>query len=288
VEPFLDDPHTIAAGGTVRIANGCTVEGGFVTRVDLPTDPLALMQIVEYLRAFLFGRLGWSAVNAMLVISGAFGVFRREAVIRAGGYRSDTLGEDMELVLRLHRLYRTEGRPYRIVFVPEPICWTEAPESLRVLKSQRVRWQRGLAESLMMNRELLFHRRGGWPGWVAMPFMIAFEWLSPLLELGGYLFMIAGSLLGVVSWSATWVFLVLALGLGILLSVNALLLEELSFHIYTRFRHTALLVLVAVLENFGYRQLIGWYRLVGLARWALGSEAHWGKMTRSASWQKKN
>ena len=287
VEPFLENPNAIAAGGTVRVANGCTVEGGFLTKVGMPSSPLALFQIVEYLRAFLFGRLGWSPMNAVLVISGAFGLFRRNAVVEVGGYRTDTVGEDMELVVRLHRHYRTRRLPYRIVFVAEPICWTEAPETLRVLRSQRVRWQRGLSESLTMNRGLLLHPRGGAPGWIAMPFMIAFEWLSPLLELAGYVFMIGGWLAGIVSAAATAAFMLVAVGFGVLLSVSALLLEEIDFRIYPGFRHVAALLAAAVAENLGYRQLVSWYRLVGLARWATGRKATWGKMTRSAAWQKK-
>ena len=167
--PFLEDPTTIASGGTIRLANGCRVSEGFLEEVGMPGSWLARIQIVEYLRAFLFGRLGWSPLNAMLIVSGAFGLFRRNVVIEAGGYRTDTVGEDMELVVRLHRLHRLARKPYRIVFVPDPICWTEAPESLTVLRSQRSRWQRGLLESLTLNRRLLFHPRGGAPGWLAFP-----------------------------------------------------------------------------------------------------------------------
>ena len=286
VEPFLESPHAIAAGGTVRVANGCTVEGGFLTKVGLPSNPLALFQIVEYLRAFLFGRLGWSPMNAVLVISGAFGLFRRSAVVEAGGYRTDTVGEDMELVVRLHRHYRIRRARYRIVFVAEPICWTEAPETLRVLKNQRARWQRGLSESLSLNRGLLLHPRGGAPGWVAMPFAVVFEWLSPILELAGYAFMIGGWLAGIVSGAAAAAFMLAAVGFGVLLSVSALLLEELDYRIYPNFGHVAVLLLAAIAENLGYRQLISWYRLVGLAHWVTGRKPTWGKMTRSAAWQK--
>ena len=145
------------------------------SRAGLPRNPLAIIQVVEYLRAFLFGRLGWSPMNAVLCISGAFGLFHKETVIAAGGFRTDTVGEDMELVMRLHRFLRHQGKPYRIVFVPDPVCWTEAPESRRVLRSQRIRWQRGLAESLSLNRELLFSKKGGVLGWVAFPFAVLFE-----------------------------------------------------------------------------------------------------------------
>ena len=285
VDPFLEDPTMIACGGTVRIANGCRVEAGFLTEVDLPKKLLPMFQIVEYLRAFLFGRLGWTTMNAVLVISGAFGVFRRQSVIEAGGYRSDCMGEDMELVVRLHRLHRAARTPYRISFVPDPICWTEAPESLKVLQSQRIRWQRGLSESLAMNRGLLFHRRGGAVGWVAMPFMLLFEWVSPLIEVSGYVFMLAGFALGWVAFEALALFFLVALGFGILLSVSALLLEELSFHVYRKPRQLFALLGIVVLENFGYRQLTTFYRLIGLWRWAIGSKANWGTMTRAGNCQ---
>lgn len=287
LKPFQEDPLTIAAGGIIRIANGCAVSGGFLTRAGLPRNWLALFQIVEYLRAFLFGRLGWSPMNAMLVISGAFGLFKKEAVITAGGYRHDTIGEDMELVVRLHRQYRLAGIPYRITFVPDPVCWTEAPESLRVLKSQRVRWQRGLADSLLMNRELLFHRRGGAVGWVAFPFMLLFEWLGPAIEVVGYVLMTLAYAFGLMSWQAFAAFMLFAIGFGILLSLTALLLEELSFQIYPHTRQVLLLLLAAIAENFGYRQLTSYWRLLGLWKWMRGSQVKWGEMTRTASWQKQ-
>lgn len=279
-EPFLRDPTVVAAGGTVRVANGCQVSGGFLTRVGLPTNTLALFQVVEYLRAFLFGRLGWSAMNGMLIISGAFGVFRKDAVVLAGGYRVNTIGEDMELVVRMHRLLRARGQPYRIEFVPDPVCWTEAPEDLRTLRNQRIRWQRGLAESLTANWGLLFSRNGGVPGRVAFPFMLLFEWLGPLVELGGYAFMIFAFFTGLISWQAFGAFLFVAIGLGILLSASGLLLEEMSFHIYPRGKQLLALGAIVILENFGYRQLNAWWRLIGMWRWATQREASWGAMQR--------
>jgi cellulose synthase/poly-beta-1,6-N-acetylglucosamine synthase-like glycosyltransferase len=270
VEPFLDDPTAIASGGTVRIANGCTVSGGHLEKVALPGNLLALLQIVEYLRAFLFGRLGWASLNAVLVISGAFGVFRKDVVVEAGGYRADTIGEDMELVVRLHRILRARGTPYAIHFVPDPICWTEAPEDLEALRAQRIRWQRGLAESLHRNRELLFMGRGGAERWLAVPFFLIFECYGPLIEVAGYVFMAAMWALGLISGAAFLAFLALAFSLGFLLSASALLLEELSFHLYPRFSQMALLALIAVVENLGYRQLVSVWRLVGLTRWLRG------------------
>ncbi|MBA5875311.1 MAG: glycosyltransferase [Nitrospira sp. CR1.2] len=285
VQPFLDDHRTVASGGTVRIANGCRVQDGFLTKIGLPTNLLALFQIVEYLRAFLFGRLGWSPLNAMLIISGAFGIFRKEVVVTVGGYRSDTIGEDMELVVRLHRHLRLNGTPYRITFVPDSVCWTEAPEDLRTLKNQRIRWQRGLCESLTKNLDLMCHPKGGTIGWLAFPFMAVFEWIGPVIEVLGYCFLVLSFVWGQVSLQAWSILLVAAIGLGLLLSVNALLLEEMSFHVYPTQRDVLRLLLAAVLENFGFRQLNSVWKLIGLYQWIRGKKATWGIMTRTASWQ---
>lgn len=287
VQPFLEDPTTVASGGCIRVANGCRVEGGFLVKAGLATKPLAVLQTVEYLRAFLFGRLGWSPLNAMLIISGAFGVFNKEKVIEAGGYRTDTVGEDMELVVRLHRINREKKQPYKIVFVPDPICWTEVPESLKTLRSQRIRWQRGLGESLMLNRKLLLHRNSGLVGWAAFPYMLIFELLGPLLEVAGYVFMVACFFLGLLNGHAMMIFLFLSVGMGTLLSLTALLLEELSYRVYTRFRDLAVLFLAVVAENFGYRQLLATWRAFDLIRWMLGSKAKWGDMKRSGAWSKE-
>lgn len=284
VQPFLEDPYVIASGGTVRVANGCVVRDGFMVQAGLPRNLLALFQVAEYLRAFLFGRLGWSPLNAMLIISGAFGVFNKERVIEAGGYRTDTLGEDMELVVRLHRLMRLNRRLYKIVFVPDPICWTEVPEDLKTLRSQRIRWQRGLGESLWRNRALLFHPRSGLIGWLAFPFALFFEYLGPLIEIGGYLYMALALMLGNVGLSTFGAFLALSVGLGLLLSLTALLIEEVSFHVYSRPSQLLGLVCAVVLENFGYRQLASWWRLAGLVESLTRRKGAWGKMKRSGAW----
>lgn len=217
VQPFLEDERTVAAGGTVRIANGSKVRGGFLLEAGIPGSLLARFQIVEYLRAFLFGRLGWSPLNAVLIISGAFGLFDRERVAEVGGYSTTTVGEDMELVVRLHRYHRERKIPYRIRYLPDPICWTEAPEDLGTLGRQRSRWQRGLAESLSRHVRLAFGRRGGAPGHLAWPFMTLFEWLGPLVELAGYAFMIGGFAMGIISPVALTVFLLVAIGMGMAL-----------------------------------------------------------------------
>ena len=287
VRPFMEDSTTVACGGVIRVLNGCTARNGFLEKVELPGKFLPMFQNVEYLRAFLFGRMGWSPFNALTIISGAFGVFYKERVIAIGGYRSDTVGEDMDLVVRLHRALRAEGRAYRISFVPDPICWTEVPGDLKSLKGQRIRWQRGLAESIVPNLGLMFSRRGGTVGWLAFPFMIVFELLGPVVEVLGYVAMVVLWALDMIPLQSFLVFLFLAIGMGVLLSTNAIFLEELSFQMYPRLGQQLKLFAAAVLENFGYRQLVSFWRLTGLVRWCFSGESrsHWGQIARDGSWQ---
>lgn len=282
VRPFLEDRRTVAVGGIVRIINGCEVRDGNLVKTALPRNWLALFQIMEYLRAFLFGRMGWESTNGILIISGAFGLFRKEAVISVGGYRHNSIGEDMELVVRIHRIFSAQRRPYRVHFIPDPICWTEAPEDLKTLKNQRVRWQRGLAESLWMNKGLLFAKNSGVAGWLAFPFMFFFEMLGPLIELTGLILMIVIYCLGLMEFYAFAAFMILVLGLGLLLSCVALLLEEMSYRIYRRPSDLLRLFLAAVIENFGYRQLNSYWRLIGLLKWLFRTESKWGVMKRNA------
>jgi len=280
VQPFLDDPHLICCGGTVRVANGSRIEAGLMVEPRLSKSPLALFQTIEYLRAFLFGREGWSPLGALLIVSGAFGIFERRALLDVGGYRPQTIGEDMELTVRLHRKFKAWKRPYKIRFISQPICWTEAPEDLKTLRNQRIRWQRGLLESLSLNRSLCFNPRGGTVSWLAFPFFVIFEALGPLIEVSAYLMITLGFLLGFVSAQSASIFFLVSVGLGVLLSVSALFLEELSFRVYPHYRQLALLTLMAVLENFGYRQLNSWWRLVGTWQWLMGKQAAWGEMQR--------
>ena len=285
VRPFLEDPRTVACGGTVRIINGCVVRGGVLEKVGLPRNPLALVQVVEYLRAFLGGRLGWSAINAMLIVSGAFGVFHRDTVVAAGGFRSDVIGEDMEMTVRLHRKLAERGTRYRVAFIPDPVCWTDAPEDVATLAKQRKRWHRGLAESLWENRSLCFAKGSGGAGWIAFPFFVLFELLSPVIEVGGFIVMGTAFALGMMTGLSFLAFVAAAFSLGIMLSTTALLLEELSFHTYPKARQVLALFVVAILENFGYRQVMSVWKLQALYGWLTGQRILWGDMKRTANWQ---
>jgi cellulose synthase/poly-beta-1,6-N-acetylglucosamine synthase-like glycosyltransferase len=279
-KPIIDDPDlVVAAGGIVRIANGCTVERGQVLDVRLPKSRLATFQVVEYFRAFLVGRVGWSRLKSLLIISGAFGLFRREAVEAVGGWRTDTVGEDAELVVRMHRHLRERDEDYRIEFVPDPVCWTEAPESLRVLSRQRRRWQRGLAETLWSHKRMFGRPRYGALGMVALPYFVLFELIGPIFELTSFVVLPLAYALGMLDAAILVAFAVVAVLLGVLLSVAALALEEFSFRRHPHSREVMRMLVYAVTENFGYRQLVDWWRLQGLWDVVRGKQG-WGDMKR--------
>jgi cellulose synthase/poly-beta-1,6-N-acetylglucosamine synthase-like glycosyltransferase len=264
-EPILDDPdRVIATGGIVRIANGSTIDHGRVTGVRLPANPLAVLQVLEYFRAFLIGRVGWTRLNALLIISGAFGLFQREAVEEVGGFATDTVGEDMELVVRLHRYYRARGLPYRIEFVADPVCWTEVPEDIRSLSRQRRRWHRGLGQTLWQHRRAVGNPRYGAFGLLALPYFVLFEFLGPVIETFGAALTVVAFAVGDLSTRSFVAFLLLAFLVGIVLSIAALALEEFNFRRHQRTRDVVSMVFYSVFENFGYRQLNDLWRVLAL------------------------
>ena len=279
VRPFLYATDVVATGGTIRVVNGSEVKFGRVVRTRVPTNALAGIQVVEYLRAFLFGRLGWNRLGGNIIISGAFGLFRRESVLSAGGYLHDTVGEDMELVLRLKRLSYERGGPGRIAFVPDPVAWTEVPESLKVLGRQRDRWHRGLADVLWRHRRMALNPRYGVTGLVVYPYYAAVELLAPVFEAVGLISLAVGLFLGIVDWNFAALFYLTAYGLGTALTAFTLILEDISFHRYETFRDRALLLWWALLENFGYRQITVYWRLRGLWKFLRGRK-DWGAMER--------
>lgn len=279
VRPFLEDETTLAAGGIIRIVNDCTIRSGAVEEIRLPRNMLAKFQVLEYLRAFLSGRMGWSAINATLIISGAFGVFKRSAVVEVGGYATDTVGEDMELVVKLHRSFRERKIPYNITFVPDPVAWTECPESTKILGRQRDRWQRGLFEVLTRHKVMFMNPRYGRIGLVAYPYFFVLEMLGPAIEMPGYFLFALTLLFGTVSSSYLVAFLMVAIVFGFALSIFSIALEELTFRRYPKFTDLLKLFLLAIVENIGYRQLTIYWRIHGFIS-ALRKVEGWGKMER--------
>ncbi|HXE74027.1 MAG TPA: glycosyltransferase [Candidatus Xenobia bacterium] len=277
--PVYNDRTVVASGGVVRLANGSVFANGRLQEARLPRSPLELLQVVEYLRAFLWGRQGWSALGGLLIISGAFGIFRRELVLEIGGFRTRTVGEDMDLVVRLHRRLRQRGKPYVVRFVPDPICWTEAPASLRQLSCQRRRWQQGLGQSLWHSRDLLFSRRGGRIGWFIFPYQIVFEFFGPLIETLGLISVAASAALGLLNQEYFFRLFLFAYLFGTFISMAAVYLEDLSYHRYRRASEVARLLLISLFDYFPYRLLINLFRIQGMFDF-FRQRARWGELAR--------
>lgn len=280
-KPFGDDPLRVAAcGGVVRIANGCKVVGGRVVDVRMPRQWLVRIQVVEYLRAFLMGRTGWSRMGGLVVISGAFGIFRRDLVVKIGGMAHDTIGEDAELVVRLHHYLRERGDDYRVIFVAEPVSWSEAPSTWEVLGRQRRRWHRGIAEILSKHRRMIGNPRYGRIGLFALPYYVAFELLAPFIELAALVLLPLGLWVGAVDTDFAWRFALVAYGYGLLVSLVSLFIEEISFHRYPAWSDLFRGVTAAILENFGYRQILAIWQVRGAVGAWRGKQAVWGTMNR--------
>ena len=277
--PIIESSNMAAVGGIVRIANGCKFEKGRILEVKTPKKLLPNFQIVEYLRAFITTRTAWSKLNCLLIISGAFGMFRRRDLILAGGYADDTVGEDMELTTRIHRVLRENDRDYRISFIPDPIAWTEVPDTLKVLGRQRDRWHRGLIDTVLRHRKMLFNPKYGIVGTVAMPYFFLFEFFGPVVEILGYAAFAIGLALGLLNLPFALAFFVAAVGLGAFLSVAAVFLEELRLERYPSWRDLAKLTFFGILENFGYRQLNTLWRFVAIFSF-LRRNKQWGDMQR--------
>lgn len=264
-EPFMnDDGRLVAVGGAIRIANGSVVRSGHIETIGLSPRWLPRFQVVEYMRAFLTARVANAELGILTLISGAFGIFRRSVVVEIGGYRHDTVGEDLELVMRIHRRMREQKRSYRIAFVPEVVCWTEAPETLKGLRNQRSRWQQGALETLVAHRRMVGNPRYGRIGMIAMPLLVLEDLLGPPLELAGYLIIPVCYGLGILSPELALAFLSLTFVYGTAISIGTLALEEKQLRRTPNARDLGRIALASLVENFGYRQINLWFRLRGI------------------------
>jgi cellulose synthase/poly-beta-1,6-N-acetylglucosamine synthase-like glycosyltransferase len=252
----------IACGGVVRVLNDIRLSDEItIGKIDLSSKSLVLFQIVEYLRGFLFGRVGWDVLNSLLILSGTFSLFNKQTIIECGGFKVGNVSEDMEMIVRLHHYKRKQKKPYRIRFISDPICWTEVPESIRMLARQRRRWHLGLIQSIVENREMFLNPRFGTIGLIVVPYYVFFEILGPVIEISGYFVVLLSWVFGLLSVKFLLLFLTLAVLYGIFLSTAGIFLEELTYRRYPRWRHLFRLLLYGVLENFGYRQMNALWRL---------------------------
>ncbi|MDD6203941.1 MAG: glycosyltransferase family 2 protein [Firmicutes bacterium] len=264
---FLKNTDTIVAGGLVRIANGFKIRDGRIRGFSMPSKMIERFQIVEYYRSFLSGRVSWGATNSMLIVSGAFGVFKKQAVIEVGGYKTNTVGEDMEIVVRLHKYMRANRRKYKIIFCEDAVCWTQGPMSVADIRSQRRRWQIGLLDTLISHASMFLNPRYGIIGLLAIPYNWIFELLGAVVEVLGYFIIPFSLVLGELNMFFFIMYFILAVLLGIILSIGSLILEQYTRKSTMSAKQCLSLSLYAMLENFGYRQMITLFRVEGLLKY---------------------
>ncbi|NWF75585.1 MAG: glycosyltransferase [Nitrospirae bacterium] len=257
----------VACGGVVRILNGVEIKNGEIIEIKLPRCHLIMFQIVEYLRAFLFGRVGWDAVNSILILSGTFSLFNKATVIAVGGYNKKHVSEDMELIVKLHRYHRKHKKPYRIKFISDPICWSEAPDNLKMLGRQRRRWHVGLMQSIMEHKGIIFNPRYGSLGLLIFPYYLFFEMMGPIVELVGYIVVPLSFIFGIINIDYFILFLILAIFYGVFLSTIGIFLEEITYKRYPKWSDLFKLLLFGILENFGYRQINSFWRFQAIFRY---------------------
>ncbi len=279
MRPVIRSPlNTVASGGIVRVLNGCEVRDGQVGKITLPKSRLARFQVVEYLRSFLFGRTGWDLLGGTLIVSGAFAVFHRETVLDVGGFSHDTVTEDMDLIVQIHHWAVKNQRRLNLSFTSDPVCWTECPVNLKMLGKQRRRWQMGLCQTLWKHSEMLFNHRYGLVGNFSFPFHLYVEALGAVAEFLGYFMVPLAIIFAMVPATIYLLFVLLSLAYGGLLSVGAVLLEELTYRRYPRYRDLAILLWYALIESIGYRQLVLYFRFEGVVRFLAGFRS-WEKVT---------
>jgi biofilm PGA synthesis N-glycosyltransferase PgaC len=287
VRVYMENPkETIAIGGNVRVATGNLIEDGVVKEVRLPTKFLPMVQNIEYLKSFLGGRIGWSSLNGMLIVSGAFGLFRKDALIEVGGYRDGFPGEDMNIIIKLHKYMLDRNLPYRIVFCPDAVCWTQAPDTLDILGSQRKRWSRGTLKNIWMYRSMMFIPKYKIVGFLSLPYLFFFEMLQPYIRVTGFMALIGFSItagVNLASLKVMVVFLLVNVLSSVFFSCSTLLIEEMSFRRYHKLSDLLKMIYYSMLMPFGYDQLNVWWKFMGHVELAQKKNA-WGTMVRK-SWQ---
>ncbi|MCD2423420.1 glycosyltransferase family 2 protein [Niabella pedocola] len=288
VKPFMEatTQRVIASGGVIRIANSSLVEHGSLVKVKLPKDYLPRMQTLEYIRAFLLGRMAWSRLNGLLLISGAFGAFDKEIVIKCGGYNRNTVGEDMELVVRMRRYMEERKEPYKVTYIPDPLCWTEAPASYKVLGRQRNRWIRGTYETLKFHKVMFFNPRYRLLGMVSYPYWFFFELLAPVIEFLGFIAFLVMVFAGLVDWELFFALFAVVIGFNYLYSVFAVYMEVKTYNQYRRKTDIAKLLLTSLSEPFNFHPFVVWSSIRGLVD-ILRNQHSWGDMAREGFDKKK-
>lgn len=276
VEPFLEDDQMVAVGGDVKISNNLVIDNGEILSIEKPEKLIVIFQIIEYLRVFLNSRISLNGINGNLIISGAFGLYNKQAVVNVGGYTNGLMGEDMEIIMKIHSFYLKNKISYKTSYVPDAICWTQVPEEVKVLKRQRRRWHVGLAQSLKRHRYMFLNPKYGLIGMVSFPYFLFFEYLTPFLEVIGLVTITLSFLLGIIDLNFFLFYLLVYMGFNIIVSMISIIIERYMFSSTMTNKITFQLILFSILESFGYRQIISLFRMGNIFK----KSHNWGEMTR--------
>ncbi len=287
VKPFLEEEggkRVITSGGVVRVANNCEIKGGRITKVIFPKKLLAKFQVLEYLRAFTLGRIAWSKIDGLLIISGAFGLFDRKIVESVGGYDTSTVGEDLELVVRMRKYMRDVAKTkYRVAFIPDPLCWTEVPSSYKILSRQRNRWTRGAIDTILKHKNMLFNPKYGRIGMLSFPYWVFFEWLAPIVEIVGLIYFIVLLFIGGVNIKVFIILSIFILSFALAFSTLAILYESYIFNIYKGRKFLFKIILTSLAEIIIFHPLNVIFSISGNIDFFFKKDKKtWGEMTRTA------
>lgn len=274
------EKKVIAVGGVIRIANSCRIEGGMLKEIRLPKNWLAKFQLLEYTRSFLLGRMAWGRIDSLLIISGAFGFFDREIALEVGGYDTNTVGEDMEIIFRMRRYMHEKKEPYTVEYIPDPLCWTEVPESTKILINQRDRWARGNLETLYKHKDMFFNPKFGRLGMLSYPYWFFYEWMAPILEFLGFFSIIAFYLLGILNIEFFIAITFMVYAFSIMFSLYAILWDVYSYNQYTKTKDILILIFCALIEPISFHPLVVWSAIRGNYKKLFKIQSGWGSQVR--------
>ncbi len=274
------EKRVIAVGGVIRIANSCKIDGGTLEEIRLPENWLARFQLLEYTRSFLLGRMAWGRIDSLLIISGAFGFFDREIALKVGGYDTNTVGEDMEIVFRMRRYMHERNLPYTVEYIPDPLCWTEVPEDLKILVNQRDRWSRGNLETLYRHRDMFFNPKFGRLGMLSYPYWFFYEWLAPILEFLGFFSILLFAYLGILNWEFFVAITLTVYSFACMFSLYAVLWDVWSYNQYTRTKDILLLMFCALIEPITFHPIVVWSAVRGNYKKLFKINSGWGSQVR--------
>lgn len=281
VKPFIEEKtRVIATGAVIRISNSCEVENGYMKKVKVPNQFLPLFQELEYIRAFLLGRMAWSKINGLMLVSGGLGLFDKEIVLNAGGYNHISLGEDMELITRMRIWMHDKKLKCQVKYIPESLCWTEVPSTLNVFARQRTRWTKGLAQTLWFHKKAIFNPKYKIFGLVSLPYWVLFEWMAPLLEAAGLGYYVYLIITNQINWPFAIILLLFIYSFSVMITILSILWDEMVDMQYEKKREVLKLCLAAIVEPLVYHPLVLFYSIRGNWFFFTNRKLSWGQMTR--------